>query len=316
MLFPTQSQPQQVPGNTTMRKTRLTMRVTKLVLAGTRAALHGLALIMILAPLTAMAEAANTPTDAESENADAESENLAKKLANPIANLISLPFQGNFDRGVGPEGEGQQFDVKIQPVIPITINNDWNIISRTVAPILRQHQVIPGTGSQVGLGNVEQSFFLSPSSPRDGFLWGAGPILYLPASDDLLGPRDWGAGVTGALVLQKGPWTMGMLAHQLWPLADTSANETINQSYLQPFLAYTTKNAWTFTLNSESTYQWLNNEWSVPLNVQVAKLVKIGDRPVSLFAGARYWAVSPAQAGPEGWGVRLGVTLLFPTHGK
>jgi hypothetical protein len=191
---------------------------------------------------------------------------------------------------LGPNGEGQQLYVDVEPVIPIHLNNDWNIISRTIAPITSQDQVVPGTGSQFGIGNVQQSFFLSPALPKDGVLWGAGPIVYLPASDRLLGPRDWGAGLTGVLVAQKGPWTTGLLAHQLWPLADTTANAVINQTYLQPFLAYTTKDAWTFTINSESTYQWLNGDWSVPLNLQVAKLMTIGGRPVSFFVGARYWA--------------------------
>jgi hypothetical protein len=249
----------------------------------------------------------------DSANATEDAQGLAKKLANPIADLISVPFQGNTNQGLGPDGDGHQFYVNVEPVIPIHLNSDWNIISRTIAPIVGQDDGVAGTGSQVGIGNVQQSFFLSPSLPKDGVLWGAGPILYLPASDRLLGPKEWGAGLTGVLVAQKGPWTAGLLAHQLWPLADTSANGVINQTYLQPFLAYTTKDAWTFTLNSESTYQWLGGDWSVPLNLQVAKLVRIGDLPVSIFAGARYWTVSPERTGPAGWGARFGVSLLFPT---
>jgi hypothetical protein len=267
---------------------------------------HQALLINLLAPLALWTVLGPPAAAAE------DSVNLAKKLANPVADLISVPFQGNSNRGIGPDGDGSQTYVNFQPVLPIHLNKDWNIIARTVAPLMFQNDGFTGSSRQFGLGNIEQSFFLSPSLPKNGFLWGVGPIVYLPASDDLLGPREWGAGLTGAAVWQGGPWTAGLLAHQLWPLADTSANSTINQSYLQPFLAYTTKNAWTFTLNTESTYQWLDGEWSVPLNLQVSKLVKMGQLPVSLFAGARYWVSSPDREGPTGWGARFGLTLLFP----
>ena len=93
----------------------------------------------------------------------------------------------------------------------------------------------------------------------------------------------------------------------------TRTRPDINQAYIQPFISYTTKDAWTFTLNSESTYNWINNEWSVPFNATVSKLVKFDNQPISLFAGARYWAISPDDSGPTGWGVRAGLTFLFPT---
>ena len=116
-----------------------------------------------------------------------------------------------------------------------------------------------------------------------------------------------------ALTIQ-GPWTVGILANQIWSFAGDSNEPDINQAYMQPFISYTTKDAWTFTLNSESTYNWVNKEWSVPFNATVAKLVTIDKQPISIFGGVRYWAVSPDGAGPADWGARFGVTFLFPKN--
>jgi hypothetical protein len=107
-------------------------------------------------------------------------------------------------------------------------------------------------------------------------------------------------------------WTIGVLANQIWSFAGDSSDANISSTFIQPFVSYTTKEQWTFSLNTESTYNWETDEWSVPINAQVSKLVKFGKQPVSLFAGARYWADSPDDTGPEGWGARFGVTFLFP----
>ena len=112
--------------------------------------------------------------------------------------------------------------------------------------------------------------------------------------------------------MQEGPWTFGVLANQIWSFAGDADETDINQAYVQPFINYTTKNAWTVGLNSESTYDWVTDEWSVPVNATVSKLVKFGKQPVSFEGGIRYWAVSPEDAGPKDWGARFAVTFLFP----
>jgi hypothetical protein len=240
-------------------------------------------------------------------------DDLAQQLANPVAALISVPIQLNYDEGIGPTGDGTRSVLNIQPVIPVSLGNDWNLISRTIVPLIWQEDIGPGTGSQSGLGDILQSFFFSPKAPTaGGLIWGAGPAFLLPtATDDLLGAEQWSAGPTGVVLVQRGPWTVGGLANHLWSFAGEDNRADINRTFLQPFASYTTQNAWTFTLQTESSYDWEAEEWSVPINAVASRLVRVGRQPVSFFGGVRYWAESPT-GGPDDWGVRLGMTLLFP----
>jgi hypothetical protein len=245
-------------------------------------------------------------------NASADDAGLAKQLNNPIASLISVPFQGNYDTGYGSE-DGDKTFVNVQPVIPISINDDWNLISRTILPIAWQNDIAGESGDQFGLGDTTQSLFFSPVKPTaGGLIWGLGPVFLIPtATDDLLGGEQWGAGPTGVVLKQSGPWTVGMLANHVWSFAGDDDRSDISSTFMQPFFAYTTPTAWTYSLNTETIYDWEGEDWSVPVNVTVSKLTKFGKQPVSLFAGARYWADSP-ENGPDGWGLRFGMTLLYP----
>ncbi len=252
-----------------------------------------------LAVLTVNSTIARAETEAE----------LAKKLSNPIASLISVPFQFNFDSGYGT-ANGSLVTVNIQPVIPFSLNDDWNLISRTIIPVKYQHDLFGMSGSQFGLGDTVQSLWISPKEPTpSGIIWGAGPVIYLPtATDSRLGAGEWGAGPTALALTQKGPWTIGGLTNHIWSFDNGS---TINSTFVQPFLTYTTPTAWTFALNTEATYNWNSNEWSVPVNASVSKLVNFNGQPVSFQAGVGYYAAS-TTGGADGWRARFAVTFLFP----
>jgi hypothetical protein len=243
--------------------------------------------------------------------AEASDADLAKKLSNPVANLISVPFQFNADFDLGAE-DGEKYFVNIQPVIPITLNDEFNLITRTIVPLIYQDGVvIDGDSNQFGLGDTVQSFFLSPKEPVGGWIVGAGPVVLWPtATNDSLGSEKWGAGPTGVALRQEGPVTYGILFNHIWSFAGEDDRAEVNATFVQPFISYTTKSAMSFTLNTESTYDWNNDQWLVPINVLVAQVVKFGDQPVQIGIGGRYYAEGP-DGGPE-WGVRLVFTLLFP----
>jgi len=238
-----------------------------------------------------------------------EAHELAKKLSNPVASLISVPFQSNFDFGMGA-GSGWRYTLNIQPVIPVALSPEWNLISRTILPIIHQEKVA-GTGSQSGLGDITQSFFFSPAKSRR-FIWGVGPVLLIPAAtNDFLGTKKFGLGPTVLVLKQQDKWTYGVLANHIWSVAGSDSRASVNSTFIQPFLAYNTKDAWTFNVNTESSYDWTGNAWSIPIHFTITKLIKVGQRPVSIGGAIRCWAASP-EGGPENCGLRIIVTPLFP----
>ncbi len=243
---------------------------------------------------------------------------LALQLANPIANLISVPFQLNWDEGYGTRGTSRTF-VNIQPVIPFSLNPDWNVILRTIVPVIGQGAFFPPGAapnglddSAFGLGDTVQSLFFSPKRPGPGGLtWGAGPVFLFPtATEDALGSEKWGVGPTGVVLRQAGPWTMGMLANHVWSFAG-DGDRDVSRTFLQPFLTYTTARATTYSLNTETAYDWESEAWAVPINVGVNQLLTIGGQRLQVGGGVRYWLQAP-ENGPEGWGARANVVFLFP----
>jgi hypothetical protein len=238
---------------------------------------------------------------------------LAQELSNPIADLISIPVQMNYDDNYGPDDEGWKLQTNIQPVIPFSLNDKWNLITRTIMPVIYQEDILPGSGSDFGLGDINMSLFFSPKeSTSGGLTWGVGPVLLFPtATETLLGGEKWGAGPALVALTLRGPWTIGMLANHIWSYAGDSDRQDISNTFVQPFVAYTTPTAWTYSVQSETTYNWETEKWSVPINVAISKLVRWGKLPVSLQAGVGYWAESP-DAGPEGWRFRLQASFVLP----
>ncbi|MGL4542407.1 MAG: hypothetical protein ACRCUI_07855 [Polymorphobacter sp.] len=261
-------------------------------------------------PVLAQSEAGSTLT-AEAK--------LAAQLSNPVAALISVPFQGNWDSGGGPNGDGSKYTLNIQPVVPIDISTDWNLISRTILPFITQTSITPGPATgQTGLGDTTQSLFLSPKAPAGGWLiWGAGPAILIPTGTSTpLTAGKWAAGPTAVALMQTNGWTVGVLANQLWSFAGDASRSKVNAMFVQPFVSYTTKRYTTYGINTETSCNWelSGNQCAVPINVTVGQLVKIGDQRVSFTAGGRYYVSRPV--GTAEWGLRFVATFLFPTGAK
>ena len=246
--------------------------------------------------------------------AEENDEELAKKLTNPVANLISVPFQFNYDQGIGPTDEGQQYQLKIQPVVPISISDDWNVISRTILPIVYTNRFVPPfDGPNFGTSDTTQSFFFSPKQPSSWgkIIWGAGPAFLLPtATNGSLGAQKWGAGPTVVALKMAGPVTAGFLWNQIWGFAGNNNRARFNQTFFQPFVVYTTHTATSFGANLESTYDFVSGRWTVPTNLFVSQMARIGPQIVQFQLGYRSYITTPA-GGPN-WGLRFAITLLFP----
>lgn len=237
---------------------------------------------------------------------------LAKKTQNPIADLISVPLQSNFNFGAGSKDK-MIYILNVQPVVPFHLTEDWNLIARVIMPIINQPSLFPGVGSATGLGDINPSFFLSPAKPG-GVIWGIGPTITFPtASDRLLGSGKWSMGPTGVALAIQGPWVFGALLNNQWSFAGWG-DKAVNAFLLQPFVNYNLPDGWYLTSSPILTADWkadrAGDVWTVPLGGGVGKLFRIGKLPVNTQLAA-YGNVAKPEFGPD-WQLRFQIQFLFP----
>jgi hypothetical protein len=243
--------------------------------------------------------------------AGGDSAELAKKLSNPVSDLVSVPFQFNWEQNVGPS-ELTRFILNVQPVMPFTLNEDWNLIMRIIAPLISQPPLFDGGTATFGISDITTSFFLSPTKLTE-FILGVGPVIVLPSTNEpTLGSGKWSAGPTAVALKQTGPWTFGALWNQVWSFSGDPSRSDVNQMFLQPFLAYQATHTVTYTVQSETTVNWDADDQKVtfPINFLVSKLSSFGVFPASYQLGFGVFPVHP-DIGPS-WKIRGAIVLLLP----
>lgn len=247
-------------------------------------------------------------------HAELSTEELAKLAQNPVGKLISVPFQNNSNLNFGPEKKTQNV-LNIQPVIPISINNDWTLITRTVLPVISMPALVPDGSRINGTGDMVISAFLSPATPGH-WIWGAGPVVQLPTNSNAdLGNKNWGLGPSAVLAHMSNddPWVYGFLVNNIWSVADSHQGGSYNNGTLQFFVNYNFSGGTYFTSSPIITADWNadnRQRWTVPLGGGFGKIFHIGKQPVNASLAAYYNVVSP-DYGPN-WQIRAQVQFMFP----
>ena len=235
---------------------------------------------------------------------------LADKLANPVANMVSIPFQNNSDWGIG-EYNGSKNTLNFQPVLPLTLNNNLNLITRMVLPIIDQRDVTGPDTHQFGLADATLSAFFSPSGSKNGLIWGAGPAFLVPtATNDFLATKKFGVGPTALVLRQNHGTTFGVLLNQLWSVAGNKNRSDVSQLFVQPFFAHSFPTGASLGGNFELTQNWEANTTLLFFNPTVSGLTKLGKLPIQLVVGPRI-PLGPDNSKPK-FGIRSVLIFVFP----
>jgi len=240
---------------------------------------------------------------------------LAKAAQNPIADMISLPFQNNTNFDVGPEKKTQNI-LNIQPVYPVSLGAEWNLITRTIVPLISQPGLAPGQDRENGLGDIQFSAFFSPKRVVGGWDWGVGAIAQLDtASDERLGQGVWGLGPTAVALHLGKTWVYGALINNIWSVSKEDGRRDVNQMLLQPFVNYNFPQSpgRYLTFAPIITADWeagSGQQWTVPLGLGIGQIMRFGKQPVNLQGSAYYNVERPDNAAR--WQLRLQLQLLFP----
>ena len=253
---------------------------------------------------------------AQSDETESEAAELARKAQNPIASMVSLPFQLNVNFDTGPLEKDQEI-LNIQPVYPFTLNDNWNLITRTIVPVISQPAFTPGQGRTNGIGDINFSAFFSPKKPTSsGWIWGAGPILVMDtASDDRLGQGAWSIGPSAVALKMNGPWVTGALINNVWSISKDSGRSDVNQMLIQPFINYNFPNkpGRYLSFSPIITANWeaeSGQKWTIPLGLGIGQVMKLGKQPVNLQLASYYNVARPDNA--SRWQIRAQFVLMFP----
>jgi hypothetical protein len=242
-----------------------------------------------------------------------ETEELARAVQNPIASLISLPFQTNMDFNYGPQDKTQSV-TNIQPVWPVELNEDWNLITRTIVPVVTQPELIPGQGRKTGLGDTTFTAFLSPRD-SGAWIWGVGPAVLIPTNtDDRLGADEWGAGPSFVVLTMPGRWVVGSLFSNVW---DINGDDDINFFTWQPFINYNMEKGWYLTAAPIVTANWegeSGEKWTVPVGGGLGRIFRVGSQPMNVNFQYFYNLEKPEKPieTTSNWTVRFQFQFMFP----
>ncbi|MAZ87370.1 MAG: hypothetical protein CL693_06980 [Cellvibrionaceae bacterium] len=243
---------------------------------------------------------------------DDQAAKIAKQLNNPVAALITVPMEYVHDSDIGPNKTGDQKSIKFTPVVPIDINEDWNLISRTIFSAMDQD--IPEYGlDENGMTDIVQAMYFSPKKiPEGGLIWGVGPIILLDtATDESLGAEKWGIGPAGVILKQSGPWSVGALGHYLTDVAGEDDRTDVEQIFLQPFVSYNFSNATSVTVQSEGTWDLEGKDYGGVAIASLNQTFRLGGQLLQARIGVRHW-YERSGYGPDSTEVMARLTLLFP----